>query len=136
MTEEFYEKSFILLSEGFTLTTGMIITIAIVAVVLLILIIFLAQYKRVAPNEIMVISGGGIQPDPVTGSKTKIVSGGGTFVIPVLQEYTYISQNHLQWQVLLQRCQQSIKCQLMLKHWQRFASVNLMPCVELRHNVF
>ena len=60
-----------LLSEGFTLTTGMIITIAIVAVVLLILIIFLAQYKRVAPNEIMVISGGGIQPDPVTGSKTK-----------------------------------------------------------------
>lgn len=81
-----------LLSEGFVLTGGMIIAIAIAAVVLLLLIIFLAQYKRVAPNEIMVISGGGIQPDPVTGSKTKIVSGGGTFVIPVLQEYTYISQ--------------------------------------------
>jgi flotillin len=67
-----------------------IIIIAIVVIVLLVGLI--NQYRRVAPNEIMVISGGGIAPDPATGSKTKIVSGGGTFVIPILQEYTYISQ--------------------------------------------
>lgn len=49
--------------------------------------IFVAkQYRRCASNQVLVIFG------KVTGGKSaKCIHGGGTFIIPLLQDYTYMS---------------------------------------------
>jgi flotillin len=56
-----------------------------------ILLLFVARYKRCPSNKVLVISGrvGG-------GNSAKCISGGGTFVIPVLQEYAYLSLEPIQ----------------------------------------
>lgn len=70
---------------------SMIITIGIIIIVLVLFGLLVAkQYRKVGPNEALIISGGrkrtAILPD---GSKTKIGYryrlGGGTFVIPLLE---------------------------------------------------
>jgi flotillin len=72
------------------LTTGLIL-IGIIIIVLALLALLLAkQYRKVGPNEVLIISGGRkrttIAPD---GSKTKVGYryrlGGGTFVLPFLE---------------------------------------------------
>ncbi len=63
---------------------------AIVVVVALILIVLAKQYRKVGPNEVLIISGGGkktvVNPD---GTKTKIGYrmhvGGGTLVMPFVE---------------------------------------------------
>ena len=72
------------------LTTGLIL-IGIIIIVLALLALLLAkQYRKVGPNEVLIISGGRkrttIAPD---GTKTKVGYryrlGGGTFVLPFLE---------------------------------------------------
>ena len=47
---------------------------------------FVGRYKRCPSNQILVVSGNVGQ-----GSVAKCISGGGTFVWPVIQEYAYLS---------------------------------------------
>ena len=71
--------------------TNLLILIGAVVVVLAIIIIGLAkQYKKVGPNEVLIISGGRkhsvVEPD---GTKRQIGYrmhiGGGTFVMPLIE---------------------------------------------------
>ena len=72
------------------LTSGLILIGAIIIVLALFALLFAKQYKKVGPNEVLVISGGRkhsiIAPD---GTKTKIGYryrlGGGTFVLPFME---------------------------------------------------
>ncbi len=72
------------------LTSGLILIGAIILVLALIVLLFAKQYKKVGPNEVLVISGGRkramIAPD---GTKTKLgyryCLGGGTFVLPFME---------------------------------------------------
>lgn len=63
---------------------------AILFVVILLLLVISGRYQKVGPNEALIISGrGATRVDPVTGQKERvgyrIVKGGGTVVIPVLE---------------------------------------------------
>lgn len=67
-----------------------IIPILIVAIVLIILGTLVASYKKVAPNEVLIVTGAYlkgpyVQESEETHTKVKVIKGGGTFVIPVLQ---------------------------------------------------
>lgn len=72
------------------LVTGLILAGAILIVLVLLALLLAKQYRKVGPNEVLVISGGRkrtvIAPD---GSKTKVGYryrlGGGTFVLPFLE---------------------------------------------------
>jgi flotillin len=72
------------------LSTGLILIVVIIIILALIVLLLAKQYRKVGPNEVLIISGGRkravIAPD---GSKTKVGYryrlGGGTFVIPFLE---------------------------------------------------
>jgi flotillin len=72
------------------LTTGFILIGAVIIVLALLALLLAKQYRKVGPNEALIISGGKkrtvIAPD---GTKTKIGYryrlGGGTFVLPFLE---------------------------------------------------
>ena len=72
------------------LSTGFILLGVIIIVLVLIALLLAKQYRKVGPNEVLIISGGRkrtvIAPD---GSKTKVGYryrlGGGTFVMPFLE---------------------------------------------------
>jgi flotillin len=64
--------------------TGGIITV--LAFVLFITVFFIKRYRRCPSNQILVVYG------RVGGQKaSKCIHGGGTFVLPLLQDYAYIS---------------------------------------------
>ncbi len=56
-----------------------IIPIAIVVAVIIILAILQNSYKKVRPNEVMIITGAGLK-------EPKVIKGGGAFVIPGIQQ--------------------------------------------------
>ena len=72
------------------LTSGLILIGVIIIVLALLALLFSKQYRKVGPNEVLVISGGRkrtvIAPD---GTKTKVGYryrlGGGTFVLPFME---------------------------------------------------
>jgi flotillin len=72
------------------LTAGLILIGIIIIVIALLALLLAKQYRKVGPNEVLIISGGRkrttIAPD---GSKTKVGYryrlGGGTFVLPFLE---------------------------------------------------
>ena len=72
------------------ITSGLIIAGVIIIVLALLALLLAKQYRKVGPNEVLVISGGRkrtvISPD---GTKTKVGYryrlGGGTFVWPFLE---------------------------------------------------
>jgi flotillin len=72
------------------LTSGLILIGIIIVVAALIALLMAKQYRKVGPNEVLVISGGrkrtAIAPD---GTKTKVGYryrvGGGTFVLPFME---------------------------------------------------
>lgn len=58
--------------------------------IILILLVLIASYKKVGPNEVLIVTGGClsgpyVQKDPETHTKVKVIKGGGAFVIPILQ---------------------------------------------------
>jgi flotillin len=74
-----------------SMSVDMIVSIAIVAAVIAIIVIALKmQYRKVGPNEVLIVSGGlkrtVVEPD---GTKKKIGYrmhiGGGTFVMPLIE---------------------------------------------------
>lgn len=72
----------------FIATGGLVVGLA---VVLGILFLFVSRYKRCPANKVLVISG-----TVSGGSAAKCISGGGTFVWPVIQEYDYLSLEPIQ----------------------------------------
>ena len=67
---------------------AVLVILALAFVFMVLAIIYTSRYKKVGPNEVLVISGRGqFFTDPQTGKKVKrsfrIVRGGGTFIWPV-----------------------------------------------------
>lgn len=60
------------------------------------LFVFVTRYRRCPANKVLIISGsvGG-------GQSAKVVSGGGAFVVPVIQEYAYLDLAPLQIDIQL-----------------------------------
>ncbi|WP_425263016.1 flotillin family protein [Vibrio owensii] len=73
------------------------IAVPIVLVVFL-MFMLMAYYKRCKPNEVLVIYG------KTTGKKSsKTVHGGGAFVVPLLQDYSYLSLEPISFDVDLKK---------------------------------
>ena len=74
-----------------------ILAIVILFVVLLILgLVFASRYRKVGPNQVLVISGRKSQyVDPSSGQKSRrsfrIVRGGGAFIMPVVERVDILS---------------------------------------------
>lgn len=65
---------------------GMVFVILVAAVIVFLITFIAKQYKRCPSNRILVVYGN------VTGNKAaKCLHGGGTFVIPLIQDYAYLS---------------------------------------------
>ncbi|CAN5870684.1 flotillin family protein [soil metagenome] len=67
---------------------------AVVALALVIgslVMVFVKYFKRCPANQVLVISG-----KVGSGQSAKIISGGGTFVVPVLQEWAFLDLTPLQ----------------------------------------
>ncbi|WP_139490678.1 flotillin family protein [Brevibacillus dissolubilis] len=69
--------------------------IAVVAVFIVLGIAFWARYKTVGADEAMIVTGSflgskNVQTDE-SGSKMKIVRGGGSFILPIFQQANFIS---------------------------------------------
>lgn len=73
------------------MSTSLIITGIIAFLIIIISIVLITAYKKVAPNEVLIVTGGFlagpyVQTNPQTHTKVKVVTGGGTFVIPIVQQ--------------------------------------------------
>ena len=82
--------------EGTGITIAVIAVFALFFVVLVLAFVYAARYKKVGPNEVLIISGRGSEViDPVTGQKVRrsfrVVKGGGTFIWPVLERVDNLS---------------------------------------------
>jgi flotillin len=69
---------------------------ALFFVVLVLAIAYASRYKKVGPNEVLIISGRGVsRTDPKTGERSRqsfrIVRGGGAFIWPVLERVDDLS---------------------------------------------
>src|SRR3989337_2546003 len=65
-------------------------------VLLVLAFVYASRYKKVGPNEVLVVSGrGSMTTDTQTGRKTqrsfRIVRGGGTFIWPVVERVDNMS---------------------------------------------
>jgi flotillin len=78
----------------------------ILAAVIILFVLFVSagfyasRYKKVGPNQVLVVSGRGREMvNPVTGTKERVgfrvVKGGGTFIIPVLERIDILSMEIL-----------------------------------------
>ncbi len=63
----------------------------VLAIIVLAILVYIAKYKTVGPDEALIVTGnllgkGSNVVDSGDGKKIKIIRGGGTFVIPVFQQ--------------------------------------------------
>ena len=85
-----------------------ILAIVVLFVVLLILgLVFASRYKKVGPNQVLVISGRkGTYTDPASGQKSRrsfrIVRGGGAFILPVVERVDILSLELITIEVITQ----------------------------------
>ena len=67
----------------------------VLAVIVLLALAFWTRFKTVGPDEAMIITGsfmiGGSVVTDSFGRKAKIIRGGGAFIIPIFQQYGYLS---------------------------------------------
>ncbi|MCM3620265.1 flotillin family protein [Sutcliffiella horikoshii] len=63
---------------------------AVVALIFVLIVVFVARYKTVGPDEALIITGSYLGGKNVhtdeSGNKIKIVRGGGAFIVPVFQQ--------------------------------------------------
>jgi flotillin len=76
---------------GLAYSPGLIAIGAAALVVASLVMVFVKYFKRCPANQVLVISG-----KVGTGQSAKIISGGGTFVVPVLQEWAFLDLTPLQ----------------------------------------
>jgi flotillin len=71
------------------------VVVAIVVLLLVVIAIFLSRYTKVGPNQVLVVSGRKHRMAEPDGTSTvrgfRIVKGGGTFVIPVVEKVDLLS---------------------------------------------
>jgi len=73
------------------LEIGFIIGAVVLGIIVLAILVYIAKYKTVGPDEALIVTGNllGKGPNVVVsndGKKIKIIRGGGTFVVPVFQQ--------------------------------------------------
>ena len=73
------------------LGVGFIIGGIVLAIIVLAILVYIAKYKTVGPDEALIVTGnllgkGANVVDAGDGKRIKIIRGGGTFVIPVFQQ--------------------------------------------------
>jgi flotillin len=78
-------------SFGLPLTPAVIASGAVALVIASLVMVFVKYFTRCPANQVLVISG-----KVGTGQSAKIISGGGTFVVPVLQEFAFLDLTPLQ----------------------------------------
>ncbi|MFZ2489613.1 MAG: SPFH domain-containing protein [Anaerolineae bacterium] len=76
------------------------VPIALVVVLIAFGIVFANRYRKVGPNEVLVISGGRRHKD---GQAFRIVRGGGTFVLPALERVDMLSMEVMTIDVVTHR---------------------------------
>jgi flotillin len=84
-------RLYIILEENITVSSLIIIIIAVVVVLVLGVIIVLRNYRKVGPNEVLIISGGKKRTVSLPDGSAKQVGyririGGGTFVKPFIEQ--------------------------------------------------
>ncbi len=71
------------------------VVVALVVTLLVVIAMFLGRYTKVGPNQVLVVSGRKhrmSEPDGTTTTRGfRIVKGGGTFVIPILEKVDLLS---------------------------------------------
>jgi flotillin len=77
--------------QGVPLSPAMMAVAAVALVVASLVMVFVKYFRRCPANQVLVISG-----KVGTGQSAKIISGGGTFVVPVLQESAFLDLTPLQ----------------------------------------
>lgn len=75
---------------------GILVVLGVAAVVLLAIVgIFVTKYRTAGPDEALIVTGSYLGKKNVhadeSGNKVKIIRGGGTFVLPVFQQYKPLS---------------------------------------------
>jgi flotillin len=75
---------------------AVIAVVGLLFVLLVLAVVYASRYKKVGPNEVLIISGRGVMvADTATGQRTRrsfrIVRGGGAFIMPVLERVDDIS---------------------------------------------
>ena len=73
------------------ITPEFIVIGVVLAIIVLALLVYIAKYKTVGPDEALIVTGnllgkGENVVDSGDGKKIKIIRGGGTFVVPVFQQ--------------------------------------------------
>jgi flotillin len=72
-----------------------VVVVTIVVLLLIVIAIFLSRYTKVGPNQVLVVSGRKHRMAEPDGTATvrgfRIVKGGGTFVIPVVEKVDILS---------------------------------------------
>jgi flotillin len=87
--------------------TSIIAIVALFAFLLILAVVFASRYKKVGPNQVLVISGRrSSYSDPTTGDRGRrsfrIVRGGGAFIIPVLERVDDLSLELITIEVITQ----------------------------------
>jgi flotillin len=71
------------------------VVVALVVLLLVVIAVFLSRYTKVGPNQVLVVSGRKHRMTEPDGTATvrgfRIVKGGGTFVIPVVEKVDILS---------------------------------------------
>ena len=67
-------------------TTLIVVVVAIIAVPLALAILFKVLWKVPAADEALIVTGFGVKGAAVADRTFKIVTGGGAFVVPVMQK--------------------------------------------------
>jgi len=86
-----------MLAQSGSLPAGSIaVAIIVVVVVIGLLLLFLAKrYKMVGPNQVLIVSGRKHKAQDAEGNVTqrgfRVVKGGGTFVMPVVEQVAFLS---------------------------------------------
>ena len=73
------------------MTIPLIIGGVLLAILILLILVFITKYRTVGPDEALIVTGnwlGGGKNVVTTddGKKIKIIRGGGTFVVPIMQK--------------------------------------------------
>lgn len=82
----------------------MIGNIIIIAIVLIILGAIAGRYRKVGPNQVLIITGGLLKGPyltvvPETSTRVKVVKGGGAFVWPIIQQAQVINMDTFTYEV-------------------------------------
>lgn len=82
----------------------MIKAIIIVVLVLLVISMIASRYRKVGPNQVLIITGGLLKGPyltvvPETSTRVKVVKGGGAFVWPVIQQAQVINMDTFTYEV-------------------------------------